>query len=101
MEASSSLNGSPYPLPRQTRAARLFDEPSDRMVTIGAAKNAQNNLAVYFADARVFIFSTNNVNKLQMAVGDVTGDGYDDLVVVNDQAMWVLTAADVENPVLG
>ena len=71
------------------------------MVTIGAAKNAQNNLAVYFADARVFIFSTNNVNKLQMAVGDVTGDGYDDLVVVNDQAMWVLTAADVENPGAG
>ena len=69
-------------------------------MTIGAARDSASSLAVYFGGARVFNFSTNtDVNKLQMAVGDLTGDGYDDLVVMNDQTMWVLTAADVENPV--
>ena len=98
--AELNPQGSPYPLPQQTRAARLFDQPSDTVVTIGAARDRASSLAVYFGGARVFNFSTNtDVNKLQMAVGDLTGDGYDDLVVMNDQTMWVLTAADVEHPV--
>jgi len=98
---ATSLSGTdPYPLPQQTRMARLFDTGSDYMITVG--RKADFSLAVYKGDVTMFTFNNvTNVNKLQVAVGDVTGNGYDDLVVMNDHNIWVLTAQDVENPQAG
>jgi hypothetical protein len=88
-----------YPLPQQTRLARLFDQKADDVITVGYSKDSY--LYVFRGGKPFFGFNTQDVKNLQLAVADVTGDGYDDLIVMNDTMIWVLTAVNVENSAAG
>ena len=100
------------PFPQVTRTAALFDLP-DVVVTLGPTAAASGadcsgalNLALYVNDV---LNSANNSTTaltlsaayVQLAVGDFSGDGYDDVLILSDTQALVATAVDVEQPSAG
>jgi hypothetical protein len=73
----------------------MFDQAYGDATTIGpsgSSSGSRNKLFVFIGASYTLNLNTTGVNTLQLAVGDVTGDSDDDLIVMNDTYVSVITA---------
>ena len=87
----------------QSRVGRLFNTPRDSIVTLAGAASAGpgctggSNLALYIHDLEDASNNsqtnlTTNANFSQIALADFNGDGYADIIFLNQGSARVLTA---------
>jgi hypothetical protein len=92
-----------WPYPQQTRIARLFEQKNDVLVMIAAHDGPSNDMAIYVEDrlheqnSFVTLFNLNSY-WLTAAVADFDIDGCDDILVMNGEKAFVVTAKDVKTP---
>lgn len=108
---SSSATLDRYPIVFEV--ARLFDLPNDVVVTIAPSSGATGNPCGGTGNLRVTVHDpqdsshdtetvfTQSAEFLQLAKGDATGDGFDDLILFSEGGIVAITATNTEDPSQG
>lgn len=93
--------------------ARLFDLPNDVVVTIAPSPTATGSPCSGAGNLRLTVHDpqdsshdtetlfTQSAGFLQLAKGDATGDGFDDLILFSEDGIVAITATDPEDPSQG